>query len=82
MRHPRDAVRGWSAMKRKVIGIDESKCNGCGACIPSCAEGALKIMETPAGPKVRLVNPGFCDGLGACLGGCPEGALSITEEDA
>ena len=69
-------------MKRKIISIDEQKCDGCGVCIPSCAEGALKIVETSGGPKARLVSRSFCDGLGACLGECPQGALKVTEEEA
>lgn len=65
-------------MKRKVIKIDEEKCNGCGLCVPSCAEGALQIVDG----KARLVSDKYCDGLGACLGECPEGALVITEREA
>ena len=65
---------------RKIIQIDEEKCDGCGLCIPSCPEGALKIVETPTGPKARLVKESFCDGLGACLSDCPQGALTVKEE--
>jgi len=65
-------------MKRKVIGIDEEKCTGCGECIPDCPEGALQVI----GGKARLVSDLFCDGLGACVGTCPEGALSVTEHEA
>lgn len=66
---------------RKIIKIDEDKCDGCELCIPSCPEGALQIVETPKGPKARLVKENFCDGLGACMGECPQGALSITESE-
>lgn len=60
---------------REVIKIDEEKCDGCGLCIPSCPEGALRIVDG----KAKLVKERFCDGLGACLGECPQGALSIEE---
>lgn len=65
-------------MKRAIVVIDEDKCNGCGACLPSCAEGALQIVDG----KARLIADRYCDGLGACLGECPEGAISIQERDA
>ncbi len=65
-------------MKRKIIEIDEAKCNGCGACVTGCAEGALQIVNG----KARLVSEVFCDGLGACIGECPTGALKIIERDA
>lgn len=65
-------------MKRKIIQIDEEKCNGCGACIPECQEGALQIIDG----KARLISDLFCDGLGACLGYCPEGAIEIIEREA
>ncbi len=63
---------------RKVVKIDEEKCNGCGVCVPSCAEGALKIIDG----KARLVSDKYCDGLGACLGECPQGAITIEERPA
>lgn len=63
---------------RKIIRIDEKRCNGCGLCLPGCPEGALQVVDG----KVRLVKESFCDGLGACLGHCPEGALLIEERDA
>jgi len=63
---------------RKIVHIDEEKCNGCGVCIPSCAEGALQIVDG----KARLISEKFCDGLGACLGECPQGAITIEERVA
>lgn len=65
-------------MLRKIVKIDEEKCNGCGDCIPSCHEGALQIIDG----KARLISDLFCDGLGACLGYCPEGALTVVEAEA
>jgi ferredoxin len=64
--------------KRKIIRIDDKKCNGCGACIPNCPEGALQIIDG----KARLVSDLFCDGLGACLGTCPQGAITVEEREA
>ncbi len=63
---------------RKIIKIDEEKCTGCGLCVPSCAEGAIRIIDG----KARLVAEKFCDGLGACLGECPEGALQVVDAEA
>ena len=63
---------------RKVVKIDEEKCNGCGQCVPACAEGAIQIMEG----KARLVSEVYCDGLGDCLGECPQGAITIEEREA
>ena len=63
---------------RKIIRINEEKCNGCGLCVPSCAEGALQIVDG----KAKLVKEQYCDGLGACLGECPRGALTIEEREA
>jgi Fe-S-cluster-containing hydrogenase component 2 len=62
---------------RKVVKIDEELCNGCGVCITTCAEGALKII----GGKARLISEKYCDGLGNCLK-CPQGAISIEEREA
>jgi len=67
-----------SLRKRKIIKIDERKCNGCGLCIPNCLEGALQIIDG----KARLISDLFCDGLGACIGHCPEGAITIEEREA
>ncbi|NLA75107.1 MAG: 4Fe-4S binding protein [Deltaproteobacteria bacterium] len=65
-------------VNRKIIEIDEELCNGCGQCVASCAEGALKIING----KAKLVCDISCDGLGACLGDCPTGALKIVEREA
>jgi Pyruvate/2-oxoacid:ferredoxin oxidoreductase delta subunit len=64
--------------KRQIITIDQEKCDGCGLCVPSCAEGAIEIVDG----KAQLVAEKFCDGLGACLGECPQGALIIEEREA
>jgi NAD-dependent dihydropyrimidine dehydrogenase PreA subunit len=63
---------------RKIIKIDEELCNGCGLCVPDCAEGSLVIIDG----KAKLVEDRLCDGLGACLGACPQGALQIIEREA
>jgi ferredoxin len=65
-------------VKRSIVRIDEEKCNGCGLCVPSCAEGALQIIDG----KAKLVSEIYCDGLGACLGECPRGAITIEERTA
>ncbi len=63
---------------RKIIEIDEERCDGCGQCVIACAEGAIEIVEG----KARLIKETYCDGLGACLGECPQGALRIIEREA
>ena len=61
--------------KRRIIIIDEQRCNGCGVCIPNCPEGAIQLIDG----KARLISDLFCDGLGACLGHCPQNAITIEE---
>jgi len=63
---------------RNIVQIDEELCNGCGQCIPNCAEGALQIVDG----KAKLVKDMYCDGLGVCLGHCPEGAINIIHREA
>ena len=63
---------------RKIVKIDEEKCDGCGACLLSCAEGALQIIDG----KAKLISEKYCDGLGACLGECPQGAITVEEREA
>ncbi|MBU2701778.1 ferredoxin [Sporomusaceae bacterium BoRhaA] len=65
-------------MLRKIVQIDEEKCNGCGLCIGGCHEGALKLING----KAKLVSDSYCDGLGACLPDCPTGAISIVDREA
>ena len=65
-------------IKRKIVNINEYLCNGCGSCIPKCAEGALQIVNG----KAKIIKDVYCDGLGACLGQCPQGAITITEREA
>ena len=63
---------------RKIIEIDEERCDGCGQCVPDCAEGALKVIDG----KVKVLADMYCDGLGACLEACPVDALKIVEREA
>jgi NAD-dependent dihydropyrimidine dehydrogenase PreA subunit len=63
---------------RRIIEINEDLCDGCGQCVPDCAEGALQIMDG----KAKIVADRYCDGLGACLEACPKDALKIIEREA
>ena len=65
-------------MKRRIIQIDEEKCNGCGACANACHEGAIAMVDG----KARLMRDDYCDGLGDCLPACPTGAISFVEREA
>jgi len=65
-------------MKRKIVKINEELCNGCGVCIPSCHEGAIRIIDG----KAKLISDLLCDGFGDCIGNCPEGAITIEEREA
>ena len=65
-------------MLRKIINIDEEKCNGCGLCAAACHEGAIEMVDG----KAKLVRENFCDGLGDCLPACPTGAITFEEREA
>ena len=65
-------------MKRTIIKIDETLCDGCGLCVKGCHEGALQIIDG----KAKIINETYCDGLGACIGKCPVGAITLEEREA
>ena len=65
-------------MPREIIRIDEARCDGCGLCVPACAEGAIAVIDK----KARLVGDALCDGMGACLGHCPQGAITVERVEA
>jgi len=64
-------------IQRKIIKIDEEKCDGCGLCVSACGEGAIELVNG----KARLASENYCDGLGACLGECPQEAITIEERE-
>jgi len=66
------------SITRRIVKIDEERCNGCGECVPNCAEGAIAVIDG----KARLVSEVYCDGLGACLGTCPQDAITVEEREA
>jgi MinD superfamily P-loop ATPase len=66
------------AVTRQIVRIDEALCNGCGACVSPCAEGAIRVLDG----KARVVREELCDGAGFCLGVCPTGALTIEVREA
>ncbi len=65
-------------MKRRIIEIDQDKCNGCGACAEACHEGAIAMVDG----KAQLMRDDYCDGLGDCLPTCPTGAITFVEREA
>ena len=65
-------------MKRKIVSIDEARCNGCGLCVSACHEGAIQLVDG----KAKLISDSYCDGLGDCLPACPVDAIKIVEREA
>ncbi|MGD2143693.1 MAG: 4Fe-4S binding protein [Anaerolineae bacterium] len=65
-------------MRRQIVHIEEELCNGCGACVTPCAEGAIQLVDG----KARVVDEELCDGAGFCIGVCPTGAMSIEVREA
>jgi len=71
-------VATGKTVKRQIVRIDEDLCDGCGACVAPCAEGAIRLVDG----KAKVIREELCDGAGFCLGVCPTGALSIEERPA
>lgn len=71
-------MQGGKNMIRRIIEIDEDKCNGCGACAAACHEGAIGMVDG----KAKLLRDDYCDGLGDCLPTCPTGAIRFVEREA
>ncbi len=67
-----------NTVTRQIVRIDEELCNGCGACVSPCAEGAIVIIDG----KAKVVRDELCDGAGFCLGVCPSGALTLEYREA
>lgn len=65
-------------MVRRIIHIDDDKCNGCGCCVEACHEGAISMVNG----KAKLMRDDYCDGLGTCLPACPTGAITFVEREA
>lgn len=78
MIHSKIQEKKVNHLKRKIVQINEEKCNGCGACAAACHEGAIEMQNG----KARLIRDDYCDGLGDCLPTCPTGAISIIEREA
>jgi len=66
-------MTGTATVRRQIVRIDQSLCNGCGVCVAPCAEGAIELVDG----KARVVREELCDGAGFCIGVCPTGALTI-----